>query len=547
MSYLRPFIAISIVVLYGTLGYLYLSYDSSSNGDQIAVESFINKDYARSERIALLLDQTIPRSKYSLYLGYIARANQQLNRSDQWLEIAATRENKKSNLFLEITLNKAYNAYLNKDKSALKQAIDLLAKNKGPKTNGWIAFFSGIDAFWKGRYEEAIGCWQASGGRRYFSPWMKHAFESKFSSFWVKMHIVRCYLEEGKYLLARHLLELEAVGAQANQKDEIDFLLGWSYAKEGQSMSFGEGLPYYKLAFSYLDQEMDYEELQDVIASFQKEFLEYIQKGNFENIHDFFTVFDQWEDWLEKEALVHHTRAILEQNENFTQLLAQSNSTFAKTMSTHVREELYQALDKADLHKMYQQWKILEQMDPARMALILDDLESKILKLATTDDSRLDAVRAHVDLWVKLENSPRSRRSFTYRLMALSQQLWNSHRYKDRALNLMRIARQIPMREDDDFSQEYLESIFGNLYRSAMNNDDVTQLPYILDAVEEFQLKTIPIYDESEIASQLEDAHFFYKFGRYDEAKAKAEWVLRVNPACRRAKKILEACAHGTL
>ena len=192
---------------------------------------------------------------------------------------------------------------------------------------------------------------------------------------------------------------------------------------------------------------------------------------------------------------------------------------------------------------MHQQWKILEQLDPDRMTLIINDLESKILKLAATDDSRLVAVQAHVDLWLKLEDSPKSRHSFTYRLLTLSQQLWNSYRYKDRALNLIRIARQIPKKEDDDFSKEYLESIIGNLYRTAMNNDDVTQLPYILDAVEEFQLRTIPIYDESEIASQLEDAHFFYKFGRYDEAKVKAEWVLRVNPACSRAKKILEVCA----
>ena len=44
-------------------------------------------------------------------------------------------------------------------------------------------------------------------------------------------------------------------------------------------------------------------------------------------------------------------------------------------------------------------------------------------------------------------------------------------------------------------------------------------------------------------AGKLEDAHFFYKFGRYDEAKAKAEWVLRLDPTCSRAKRILEACA----
>ena len=524
----------------------------------LAKNDFADGKYNEAKQKLYLAQETISPAEYDLYMAYIFRGQHKVNESSSFL-LKAEGEMKKQNgpLALEIVLNQLLNAYLEHDTSAMEAGLAKAQKIAGKK-NVWTDFFRALENYMKNNYKEACAVWKKVVQRPYLSPWMKWAFEQQFSPFWLSMHIVRCEIEEGDYLDARQALQKEMQTASGAQLEDMNFLLGISYAREAQEKSPGAAIPYYKQAFSYfnkvpIDSPRFYYEKQQILRHLQQAAMQLADAKSFQDLTFYVNAMEQWKDVSQMNALTARLIEVLYKEisekdwkvvEELSNVLNQAlpPGNLRTSLSEQFEKLVLNALNTGDLSRIQQYWSsvLLFTANPESAKRRFADLTAqKIVKIIPSDNPRLSATLPYLEFWKEVEQDRQKRYQYALELIANAYYLWANEGESKKALALMDAASKIPYVNEQKLLKPVFEKIFNQLYVQALQEDRLNQLKDILTAIDLFHLTTVPVHDLMQQGNLIEDAQYLYNQGRFAEAEKKVRWVYQLNPSNPAAIKLL--------
>lgn len=558
MTYVRIAIIAIVVLLIGWGVAFYYTFSDGKNIDN-ALNAFLDGNNAAAKAALQNSESRIPPSQYYLYLAYIDRAENKLAESDRDLQRAMTESvaRRQMDFLYEIYLNQALNGYLQNNPKAILQAL-LLAEKAGWTQDGWIVFFKGIEEFQQGHCRQALQYWEMNFKREPLSLWMKKAFDAVFSPLWLALYRGRCEIEQGNFLAARQALEKERANASANQLNEIDFLIGLSYAKEAQSKPPSATTPYYKLAFSYfsrvpMQQERYADDRKRIIDELQREVIARIDGGSLQDLAFYIQVMEAWKAQNAINEIGAHLSLILDkaitsgnwkQTQELTEILNRTlpKGDLRETLSQHFLNLVETALDNGAFNDLDKYWTIAKQFssDPTVLSVgIANMTTSKIYGLIPLDDDLLSVTMPYIHFWQSLEKDHKMRWTFANQLVAIAYHLWLKANDPAKALTLLKTAAVTPSPTEQQAMIDIIEQKIERIYATALHEDSVSQLPYILEVIKALQLKNINVSDPTEMANQLEDAQYLFNNRRYNEAKKKASWVLKLDPTNQKAIRIV--------
>ena len=567
MIYLKAAIAATCLLLAALIAFSLIFFNSDYELS-IAADDFLKGDYAGSEKILDQLREKIPAGEYCLYMAYNAREKNTLQESTKLLNLAeeTAKNETNSTILLEIYLNQALNDYLVMDPNAMVEPIRnalVISKN-----NEWVVFFSDLIEYLRENYEPALKDWQHPIRNGFLSPWMKKTFEDTFTDFWFSTAIVRANIAKGNYLLARQKLEqAEKNGTQA-QLNDINLMMGLSYLKEAEEKPIIAATPYYKLAFSYINrvpiQNSHYAPYRaQILKILQNQATNLIVSNSFVDLSFYSGVMEQWNDKAGLENMNTMLIGKLDEAVNgndlksVKEILTILNHLVTdpeKRQSLEAKfEELFnKSLRNENFTHVEQYWEAMRLFSPDPAALsrrVADMTAGYILQLIPIDDQDLTLTSPYLEFWMSMEKDPAHRYAFAAELLDLSQQLWTTDGQPEKALMLAKMASTLPGLKDQAAFHKLLEDMVNNIYAQAQSQNNPQLLHSIVKAKEELHLTNVHIRDiphasNHQAVNQLKEASNLFERKHYQEAKAKAQKALELDPSNQKASLIIASAAY---
>lgn len=549
MTYLKASIAAIIILACILIGYVSFNFDSDYQLNH-ASESFLKGNNREAERILGKIESDLPPSQYQLYMAYIFRDQKQLQDSDQLLQEAVENENIKhssSNLLIEIYLNQALNAYLEHNPQKIAKAV-AKAKEIAEDNSSWVKLFTGISEYSNQNYSIALANWQAMTELVPMSLWMEKAFNQHFTPFWLFIKIIRSNIELGEYLIARQSLGEAILNASPEQLTDINFLFGLSYAKEAQEKPIEAAQPYYKLAFSYFKQvpmnrDAFLEDRNKIANRLQSDLLTLIDQHAFEDLSFYISTLENWNDTpklnqmnerlivlLDKEIAAANWVVVQEITTILNRVLKQQS--MRDSVEKRFQALVENALNSGNFSHLEHYWQTAlnfssspELLNEHTAALA----KKKILGLVPLDDSTLTLSIPYFVFWQSLDLNSQQRYTFAEEILKEANDSWENHE-EQKALTLLKTSLSIVSLSNQKTLLNEIENLVASYYKEAMLHENMQQLPYILKAVQQLKLTGIAIQDKKEVEKQLEDAKTFFANKNYQDARTKADWVLKIDP-----------------
>ncbi len=548
MVYVKAAI-VTILVLIGVLvGYMFVAFDANHEL-HLAGEAFLKGQYEQAQHDLSKLEGRYNAEQIDLYQAYVARALNNLERSQKLLTSAAVaaEKHRQPELFLEIRLNQALNAYLMHDNEALKNAVTNAAREY--PNQPWVIFFQGLLNYQMGNYSKAAELWSIANERVPLSSWMKKTFDVTFTKQWMILSLARCQLEEGKYLMARQTLEEQGEHVANQDLDAVNFLIGLTYVKEAIAKPVNTSIPYWKLAYSYFSRvpmmsERYAEDRQKLIAAVEKVVRNLVATGSYQDLPFYVSMLQAWGadkvvDDMNRTIIANLNQAITDNNwHRVEELAALLNRVLPAGemrdgLQKHFLNLATSSLDKSLIDQVIQYWSIAHLLSPqpekeseAFAAL----LAAKILKLIPDDDDKLSISIPYINLWTATAKNNQARFAFAQQLLGATEQAWLSSDSVKKAELILKIASAIPQKDElPAFDKARAETV-AQVYEEVTKRDDGDKLPSIFDVVNQYHIDGIDINNPAELKRNLAAAQQSLRQQRYHEALSRAEWVLRLEP-----------------
>lgn len=543
MTSLKTVFAAISVLIGCLLLFIYLT-PSPPQQLNVSFEYFLEGEPQKAQKALLKMREDLPEAQYALYNAYIQREID-LKVSNEWLA-KAERANRSpfSLLALEISLNQALNAYLENDPSALEAALDK-ANQSGQNHSDWIQFFAGLENFYHQEWQKALEKWEVSYRPNPLSPWMKKAFDQVFTPFWLTAHIARSDIELGNYIKARQSLEMADPHATPEEQEQIDFLLGLSYAREAIEKPVEAAVPYYKLAFSYFNEVPAesgfYKEEREKITSYLKNDLqELLEKRQYHELPFYFSLLEPWltsedieryhqrlRDLMNREIRENHFRQVIE----LAEVLDQTTQSIKQRqdLADQFLKLAQQSLDEGDFTALSTYWKgakLFNSNQEVMSTKMAGQAERLIfLKLAQSKDAL-----PYFQFWQQLDLSSEQKVGFIKIMITALFDRWKKTRDLNAPLSFIKDLQAVLRYEQKELLKEALESEILSVYAIANKNNDVDLLSQILTLQKNFGIIYPGHLQKAEAVQQAGEARELYQKNEVALAKRKAEWVLRIDP-----------------
>ena len=554
MAYIKAAIFTILALLVGLVGYMYFTFDSAYELD-IAYEQFLKGNYRDAQQELSKLQDSLPPGELQLYQAYVQRALKNLPESDKLLSEAAlqSRQRKLPELQLEILLNRALNAYLQNDLQALNIVLEQAQSTS--LNHPWVIFFQALERYMDEDWAEALELWSLPYHRLPLSGWMKKSFDQVFTQLWMVIHLTRCQIEEGKYLLARQTLEEEMDVASGEELTDINFLLGLSYAREAQEKPITAAAPYYKLAFSYfskvpMDNPRYFPEKQRLMSTLLKASQDLIHANAYQDLTFYTSILQQWSaeeeleqiatevtELLQAEIAEKNWRKVRELTALLHRLLPDGNSRDQLAML--FRKRAAQALEENDLEALNEFWSAAHMLSDDSVNLTQQFTAGtlkKIRALLPLDDSSLSLTKPYINFWKTIQDKPEERTKLASQLSLVAEELWLQPKGEKKATALMEAALSLAPPSHKGQVQQGLGQMISRVYQSANRSENIEKLPYILDAIEELNLNNVDIQEKAQAHKHLASARDFLSQGQYQEALRRVDWVLQLEPENQQAR-----------
>ncbi len=560
MAYVRAAMVLTVVFIFSLIGYMFFTFQSDIGVD-LATEDFLKGQYQAALTELGKAEGHIPQESLLLYQAYLYRALKQAAASKQALEQAQFQAKKHENddLLVEIYYNQAFNAYVANDQVTLNDTVNELKKIA--PDNPWTTFFKALDLYQAGQFGAALDLWTKSEypPRNALSRWMEKSFSEEFNHAWFAQHIAHSQIETGQYIAARQALEQELKTSPSNNdRDDFDFLLGWSYIKEAQDKPVSAAAPYFKLAMSYLSQvpiqSHRYDtERKALVAGIETLIQNLIAQGSYTDLPMYASILNSWDATSGLQEVSGQLVELLNQTfqeKNWKQLQELASllnrvlppGTTRTKLQNDLEKTAQESLQKGDLEQLTNVWTAAQILSdhPTELATSLADKASDIvLRTLPNDNATLQNTLPYIVFWKMAEKDPESQTAFANRLVGIAESLWLQQGHEAKGLKLMEVALDIPSGQQRFTVLQNVEQTLKKVYQNAAAKDDFDKMAYLLQAVKDLHLTNIPIQRDQNIAKLLSTAKEQLAAGNLQDARKRAKWVLELEPQNQTARRIV--------
>lgn len=562
MTYFKIFtISVCSSLLFLSI-FVMVAFDSENTLNE-AYEHFANKQYYEARQLLINEENPIPLADFYLYEAYLAREELGVKKSQGYL-FQALRElaTKKSSTALEITLNLALDACLQKDINALQTAIEQSRSYASPE-EPWVHFFNGYLAYLNRDYAETLKSWETGQSPPWLSNWMKTSFENHLSHEQIELKHLHSNIETGQLWAARKTLEQHLLTFPEQYHDDIRFLLALSYMKECDKLPFDKRSFAYQKAIEilYLVPETNpyyAQEKRHVLDGFKNQVLLGIAHNHFIDLPLYISALEKWQAPEQLEAISSDLAKIFNEKiltgnhaEAATLLQDVSRSLpegeFKRLFTMKLMSQMCNAIARGSIRHLEEYWTLYQPILSSHnqaFPILADAAVAKILELSENDDQEFKKTKALINLWKSIEKNSYHRYFLAQQLVQKAQRFWSVHGEAQKAITLIKIAESLPFASEQSLIHEDIEQAIVKTYHQALLQDHIDEFPFFQIAMKEFNLSNSQILDPKETANQLEDAQYLFYNGQYSEALAKAGWVLQVNPDHQAARRIAALAAY---
>ncbi len=560
MVYVRAAMATTVVLILFLVGYMFFSFQSDIGVD-LATEDFLKGQYEPAFTKLSKAEGHIPRENLLLYQAYLYRALNQIESSKRAFDQALhqAKKHKNEGLLPEIVYNQAFNAYLTNDQATLNEVVaslTLLAPEEP-----WTVFFKALNLYQAGEFGPALDAWNKTEQPPHLalSRWMEKTFSQEFDQAWIVQHLAHSQIETGQYIAARQALEKALKRSHSAQdRDDFDFLLGWSYIKEAQDKPASAAAPYFKLAISYLHrvpiQSHRYDnERKVLVTSIETLIQNLIVQHSYADLPFYASILSSWgaNEGLEGACaqLIDLLKGFFAEK-NWQQMQDVASLLHRILPPGDVRTRLQGDLEKStnewlqqgQLEQLTNIWASAQLLSdhPAQLSRNLADKATDIiLRTLPADRAEFQETVPYITFWKMIEKDPEAQISFANRLVGIAESFWLQQGDEARGLKLMQLALEIPSGQARLAILQNLEQTLKKVYQNAVAKDDFDKMPYLLQAVQQLHLTTIPIQQDQNIAKLLSAARELLAAGKIQDAQRRAKWVLELEPQNQTARRIM--------
>lgn len=544
-------------MLVTVFAFFFFTFDSQYQLDH-ALDQFLKGQQEQALDSLGYLDKEVRPSRLALYKAYVLREQGRLKEANAELERAlnAAARAPQSDIFYEVCLNRAFNAFLEDDLTSFNVYLEQ-ARLKEPDLRLSI-FFQGLANYLEQDYAKALENWAKTPSFDYLSRWMEHAFSEQFSEEWRVLRLAHCYIEQGQFLLARDLLEKGHEDLSGERRLESAFLIGLSYATEAQEKPLAAAMPYYQVAQSYFDQlPIHHESFATQKERLSQQLSEaaaiFIRERDFENVSFFVNILEHWKandalNSLSKAILLYLEEQITQQSWDEIEKIASILNKLLKdgyirqAVSTRFEGFINELLKKGDFEQLANCWQVSLLLSSNPADLIEEtsaQIASQVLAQLETDQDSLEKTAPYLSYWSSVERDGHKRFLFARQLLLLAAQWWPEKGKETKALNLMKLAQNVPFITEREKIQSLIEQELKNIYLIAAQEDNIEKLSYLHDAARFFRIESFGKQETTEISAQLEDAAYLNRMGRFLEAQKRLEWIVKVKPDSQEALRLL--------
>lgn len=556
MGYVKTAIFTTLVLTLALVGYILVTFNSDYELN-VAADSFAKGEYDKALRELNTLHEEVPAARLSLYQGYVYRALRQWKESDQALAQAGfdARKHQQPNLLLEIYLNQALNGYLQKNTATLSAAI--AGATEVDAQDSWVEFFKGLQAYQEERFADSLRIWAQPNHRIPLSGWMHKTFDGVFTPLWLSLHIARSQMEIGQYLAARQNLEEELQRAKDEDKTEIEFLIGLSYAKEAGEKSIQSAAPYYKLAVSYLNrvpiqQERFAQERQTLLKQIVDTMQQLIRAGSFADLSFYVSILEGWgvngAFGLINTQLLELLHQNLEaerwsQAKELSALLSRmiSDGEERNQLQKKLADSVTEALQSGEIDRANNYWEVSRQFsrDSTKASQEFSDtIGGQLLALIPEADPALQSMGPMLRFWQSVATDPAARFAFANQLITAATNMLQTDD-QEKAINLIKTALSLVDDKVPPSLHKQVEESFAGLYAEAVKKDDVENLPRLLNTIQSLGLDDIDMQKDQQVNQQLAITDGLLANGDYERALSRGKWILALDPDNQRARRIV--------
>lgn len=561
MTYFKIF-AISVCSSLLFLSVFVMVAFDSENTLSKAYDHYANKEYYEARQLLINEDNSIPLADFYLYEAYLAREELGLKKSQGYLYQAIQElATKKSSTALEIALNLALDAYLQKDIDALEIAIEQ-SRVYAAAEDPWIQFFIGCQAYLNRDYILALKSWEACQSRHCLSNWMKTSFENHLTDEQIELNRLHAEIETGQLWTTRKKLE-QSLLTLPDYQDDIHFLLALSYIKEGDKLPFDQRHFAYQKSIELLQKVPEnnlyyIQEKHLIHEAIKDQILQEISQSHFVTLSLYIAMMEKWhaQEYLEKISAAlagmfnekvmtgHHTEA-----SNFIWSLSESmpDGELKRLFTLKLSKQLDGSIAKGNLRHLEDYWKIYQNipwLEKQTFLLLAEATSCKILEFVESDHSNFEKTKTYIQLWKSFEKNPSNRYFLAQELLQKAYRFWAVNGESQKAITLIKIAESLPFVTEQQLIHADIQRTVVKIYRQAILQDHVHEFPFIQTAAKEFQLSDVEFFDRMETSNQLADAQYLFHIGRYPLASSKALWVLQMDPNDQLARKIAAMTAY---
>lgn len=557
MIYLRAAILTTFAIVCAVFTFVFFSFDADYQLEN-ALETFQRGEYGEAMDALSVLEGEVSPSQLALYQAYVRRAEGDLAKSNEHLDLAEQGAQRQANTegLLEIYLNRALNAYMAMDDKTFAEQLKR-AQHLAPQ-DPFTVFFEGLDLYLEDDFARAEFLWVNLPKLKAFSPWMEKGFEKVLKPSWLAIRLAHCNIEQGKFLAGRQFLDIKNGQLSLEEQTEVAFLTGLSYAKEAEDKPWVAAMPYYQLAQSYFDQvpihhEEFLREKVRITRHLKEAALFFIKNRNLEHMTFFVNILENWSSEDELDEISNTLISLLDNEvaagnwEEVEELASVINRVLRPGKlrdSLGISYELTMAslLEKGELEMMLYFWKIalLLSDEPVRLRQGMStDLAKRTLSALENDTEELELVTPLLNFWSVVESDGKKRFLFAKQLVLISGDTWIAKSNEPKAFAIMKLAETLPYLTEKKLIQQGIEQQLRQVYAMASKEDDIDKLSTVYDAARHFHISDFGREEESEIASQIEDANYLIKIGRFLEAEKRLEWILKVSEDHPQAKRLL--------
>lgn len=561
MTYFKIFaISVCSSLLFLSI-FVMVAFDSENTLSQ-AYDHFSKKQYYEARDLLIHKETPIPMADFYLYEAYLAREELGVKKSQNYLLQAFNElSTKKSSTAYEITLNLAFDACLQKDVDALQNAIDLSCNYAKPD-DLWILFFKGYEAYLNKDYPEAIRLWEASEKRQWLSNWMKTGFENHLNSQQIELKKLHAEIETGHTCAARKRLE-ELTKNNPQFTDDINFLVAFSYLKECHKLPTETRSPAYQKALDLLhtvpaNNTFYVQQKEPIFNSIRQQILDEISRYYFEDFAVYVSTLEKWNakpqlEMISKDLAQMLNEKVLTGNQTETSTLIQGlykntpEGQFKNLFLTQLRDQIQFAISQENLRhleKYLSEYACFFEHPSTQLSILAKLTSAKTLEFVDRDDPDFQKMKVYLRTWHSFEKNAYLRYTFAQELVQKAQHLWATHSDSKKAIELMKIAKALTPLSEQNQIQEEIQKAIVKTYRQVLLQDHVREFPFILLAIQEFNLSREEFFDERELINQLEDAEYLFYTGDYSKAYEKANWVLQVDMQNAKARRLAALASY---